>query len=109
MEAMLGCVSSLLLQKENMADERVRCIQLLDVPPAVAGHMDVVLEDALDRATQDLVRSKRDAKLSDKLAQVSEDGGWGGGGGGVGGSFNALLVYHELSTSRMVHYRSTNL
>ena len=75
MEAMLGCVSSLLLQKENMADERVRCIQLLDSPPAVAGHMDVVLEDALDRATQDLVRSKRDAKLSDKLAQVSEDGG----------------------------------
>ena len=70
LEAMLATVSSLLLQKENMSDERRRCIQLLDVPPAVAGHMDVVLEDALERATHDIVKSKRDAKLSDRLAQV---------------------------------------
>ncbi|KAK2175945.1 hypothetical protein NP493_695g01044 [Ridgeia piscesae] len=72
LEAMLATVSSLLLQKENMSDERRRCIQLLDVPPAVAGHMDVVLEDALERATHDIVKSKRDAKLSDRLAQALE-------------------------------------
>ena len=67
----LKVLSSILFEKEGRDSERERCLKVLNInKPNV--DLDIVLETALQRAAEDIVRSKQEADMSDKLAITLE-------------------------------------
>lgn len=65
----LRLISAITFEKESRDNERQRCLSILNISrPQV--ELDIVLESAMQRAAEDIVRSKQESDLSDKLAST---------------------------------------
>ena len=70
-DEVLAVLSKVLLEKENLSDERSRCLGVLKITSPMQ-QLDVALEDALLTAAEDIVKTKHKASLSDTMAQSLE-------------------------------------
>lgn len=67
-DKVLEVLSKVLLEKENLSDERSRCLEILKIDSTML-QLDVALEDALLRAADDIFMTKEKATHSDTQAQ----------------------------------------
>ncbi|KAK2175946.1 hypothetical protein NP493_695g01047 [Ridgeia piscesae] len=70
-EDLLGIISTTSAEKESLVTERKRVCHLLNIDNPVAS-MDVVVKDAVDKASEDLATNVRELALHDKMARSLE-------------------------------------
>ena len=68
---LLGIISTTSAEKDSLVTERTRVCHLLNIDQPVAC-MDVVVKDAVDKASEDLATNVRELALHDKMARSLE-------------------------------------